>query len=63
MLIAGLSEFFIIAGILFALKQRDRRQPTALAYGYVLCAFTVAMGLTFKHMDSNNYWFKSPAQS
>ena len=43
MLIAGLSEFLIIAGILFALRQRDRRQPTALAYGYVLCAFTIAM--------------------
>ncbi|MFT6777665.1 MAG: hypothetical protein ACI9J4_000291 [Paraglaciecola sp.] len=43
MLIAGLSEFLIIAGILFALKQRDRRQSTALAYGYVLCAFTVAL--------------------
>jgi hypothetical protein len=43
MLIAGLSEFFIIAGILFALRQRDLRQPTALAYGYLLCAFTIAM--------------------
>ena len=43
MLIAGLSEFLIIAGILFALIQRDRRQTTVLVYGYMLCAFTIAM--------------------
>jgi len=42
MLFAGLSEFFIIGSLIYALSQRNTEQTVVIAISHITCAFIVA---------------------